>query len=81
MLIVNNAWVLHGRGIPQSEKERVMVWDYVQKHIVDCSYRLMRQRQLQALGVGGQHCSRLPNPVLAELVEMYSDQINANSAR
>eukprot|EP01052_Picozoa_sp_SAG31_P020709 SAG31_NODE_1570_length_7854_cov_2.292328_4_plen_76_part_00 len=75
MLVVNNNYVLHGRGIPTSSEERVMVWGYLQKHIVDNNYRLLRQRQLQALGVGAQHCSRLPNAVLSELVKIYSDKL------
>jgi len=74
MLIVNNSWVLHGRGIPQSKEERVMVWGYMQKHIVDLSYRLLIQRELQSVhGVPGQFSSRIPNQVLAQLIGLYSN--------
>jgi alpha-ketoglutarate-dependent taurine dioxygenase len=80
MLIVNNHWVMHGRGIPQSADERVMVWGYMQKHIVDLSYRLLRQRELKAAYDVPGHCSsRIPNQVLAQLIRLYSPESDAQS--
>jgi len=71
LLVLNNDWVMHGRGIPQSETERIMVWGYIQKHIADCNYRLLKQRELEAKGVDGRWSSRIPNPVLAQLVNLH----------
>ena len=50
LIVLNNAWVMHGRGIPKPDSgERVMVWGYVQKHIIDLNYRLLKQRDDQQI--------------------------------
>ncbi len=71
LIIVNNGWVLHGRGVPKAgSRERVMVWGYVQKHIVDLNYRLLKQRELEQQGITAKWSTRIPNEVLAQLISL-----------
>ena len=72
LIILNNGWVLHGRGIPKPDSgERAMVWGYVQKSIVDLNYRLLKQRELeQRHQIDPRWSTRIPNEVLAELIQL-----------
>ena len=74
LIVLNNAWVMHGRGIPKPDSgERVMVWGYVQKHIIDLNYRLLKQRELEQHGIDGKWSSRIPNQVLAHFIQLVGE--------
>ena len=48
-----------------------MVWGYMQKHIADLNYRLLKQRDLeQRRGVDAKWSTRIPNEVLAKLIRL-----------
>ena len=71
-IVLNNHFVLHGRGLPYipGEKERVMSWGYNQKHIADLRYRLLQQWTLEEkYGLPESALTNIPNQVLARMLE------------
>ena len=76
MMILNNAWILHGREINAArlKMDRLMVWGYVEKHILDNQYRLLKQEELlREAGVKGEWTSRIPNAVLGKMIHMHKE--------
>mmetsp|Transcript_46159 Transcript_46159/g.128625 ORF Transcript_46159/g.128625 Transcript_46159/m.128625 type:complete len:813 (+) Transcript_46159:2472-4910(+) len=68
VIVCNNHRVLHGRASqPTDGTERCMVWAYAHKHVIDCRYRLLRQRQVENQGVSDEWTTRLPNELVRDL--------------
>jgi alpha-ketoglutarate-dependent taurine dioxygenase len=68
VIVYNNWRVLHGRGIPTDQKERVVAGGYLQKHIAEMRYRLLKQREIELKGLSGCWTTRIPNQVLSGLL-------------
>jgi alpha-ketoglutarate-dependent taurine dioxygenase len=68
VIVYNNWRVLHGRGIPTDQKERVVAGGYLQKHLAEMRYRLLKQRELEMSGLGAGWTQRIPNQVLSDLL-------------
>jgi alpha-ketoglutarate-dependent taurine dioxygenase len=68
VLVYNNWRVLHGRGIPTDAKERVVAGGYLQKHLAEMRYRLLKQREIELKGLSGCWTTRIPNQVLSGLL-------------
>uniref|UniRef100_A0A7S2GXY1 TauD/TfdA-like domain-containing protein n=1 Tax=Octactis speculum TaxID=3111310 RepID=A0A7S2GXY1_9STRA len=71
VIVTNNWYVLHGRATKPVDKERIMVWGYIQKHIADLRYRLLKQRELETkTGLSSDWTTRIPNHVLKSMISI-----------